>query len=1214
MVVMLRIHIFGALEVELDGDPVPLPRGRLIPSLLAWLALHPGPHPRTRVCAQFWPDAPDPKARASLRNAVWTLRTAFGPNASALRTDRDTVELRRDAVWVDAVEFDRLRAAGHAEQAITLCRGDLLTDHDEEWARRSRDDYAQRLATLLAVTAQAAESGGNFARARVRAHRRATLRPLDEEATRELIRLSAADGDLPAALTAFTRLRDALRSELDVEPAAATRALINTLRPPPGTQHPTLPGIGSDAPTPATDTTDPATPAQAVGEPATTSATPGFAGTSAVTAIAEGVGGTAGIAQVRDIDVTGTATAATLYGRTAELHALTSYWHRARDGAGMVAALSGDGGIGKTRLAEEMLTIARRDGARTAIGAPGALGGAPYELWSELLAEVLEPGDRLPEGTLWAADLARLLPGVAAHLGLPSAPGSDAGSTPSATTPAQPRDARRTPPPAGTPRAATQVDLATARESVTTPARPDDHGAPTPLARATARGRQTSSALGVEHDRIRLFESVVELLGFLAARRPLAVALEDLQAADLSSLELLRYVGRRLSRVPVLVILTRRPMPPRPQVDGVLGALRAKGALRLELALKPLAPQAIRSIVREAARLPAPVENRILAVVDGNPLLATETARHVARGAGDPADGLRVATGSAMARLSESARLFLDLAAAAGRDLTRGEVLALPLLPDPAAAATESLGAGLLRVREDGIGYRHESLRQAVYDEIPQLRRVRLHDALAASLHERGTVSGQRRAVELARHLRLAGHRGRAATELRHAATAARAVAAMTEAAEYLRQAVELDPENSGPLLELAEIEAWRGLPDASDTAFDRALGLIPTADAEALVDAWLRRGRWLRGGVCHPREARRSYRAALDVLERVSEPDPLIRVEALAGMAWAEAVAGDPEVAAELLCEVDVLVHGHPLAELLTHDISFARAHVLLRVGRFTDSYGPLIAAAHAAGRAGRPDMAYACLANAAGAAACAGDFERALDFVERCLPLVVPTGLTRLAVYSYTGQAAVLRRLGRTREAATALSAAEDAANRLGIAALEGLVHAERAQLALCHGEFDTAVTEFRSALDAEAPISRPLARLFLAEALARAGRSAEAEAEIEAVALEPMSDSDFPDTLVARMNRVQGLLAAREGDDELAIVRLRAAAAGWRRRADAAVVGRRYAANIIDLGRPPLSGLVEPEREYRVVTAELAALLEPASSGQRRAPERRPDAGIR
>ncbi|MGW4248573.1 AAA family ATPase, partial [Nocardia sp. NPDC004722] len=1047
MVVMLRIHVFGALGIEQDNDPVPLPRGRLIRSLLAWLALHPGPHPRTRTCAQFWPDAPDAKARASLRNAIWTLRNTLGPHASALRTDRDTIELRRDAVWVDAVEFDRLRAAGHAEQAISLCRGDLLADHDEEWVQRSRDEYAHRLAALLAVTAQAAESGGDLTRARARAHRRATVRPLDEEATRELIRLSAADGDLPAAMTAFTRLREALRSELDVEPAAATLALINTMAPAaPGNALSGLP-TGSAALT-----------------------APGFAAASAVSAIPEGVGSTTGSGQFRSVDVAGTAMAATLYGRSTELQALTSCWQRARDGAGMVVALSGDGGIGKTRLAEELLTIARHDGARTAIGAPGALGGAPYELWSELLAEVLEPDDRLPEGTLWAADLARLLPGVAAHLGLPSAPrpdaeptpsattpaqprdtgrtpppagtpevaahlglpsapGPDAESTPSATTPAQPRDTGRTPPPAGTPEVAAHLGLTATRVSVDTPPqvdapsraiasvvvdhrsvrsaagtpdRPGHHGAPTPLAQVTARGTQAGIALGVEHDRIRLFESVVELLGFLAARRPLALALEDLQAADPSSLELLRYVGRRLSRVPVLLILTRRGLPPRPRVDAVLGALRAKGALRLEVSLKPLPAQSIRLIVRQAARLPGPVEDRILAAADGNPLLAIETARHVELGAGDPADGLRVATASAMARLSEAGRLLLELVAATGRDLNRAEVTALPLLPDPAVAATEALGAGLLRVREDAIGYRHESLRQAVYDEIPALRRVRLHDALATSLREHGTASGRRRAVELARHLRLAGHRSRAAAELRQAAAAARAVAAMTEAAEYLRQAVELDPENAGPMLELAEIEAWRGLLDASDAAFSSALALIATADADALVDAWLRRGRWLRGGVCHPREARRSYRAALDVLERVPEPDPWIRAEALAGMSWAEAVAGDPEVATALLREVDRLVHGRTLPELLAHDISFARAHVLLRVGRFTESYGPLIAAAHAAGRAGRPDMAYSCLANAAGAAACAGDFERALDFVERCLPLVVPTGLTRLAVYS--------------------------------------------------------------------------------------------------------------------------------------------------------------------------------------------------------------------
>ncbi|MFD6352046.1 ATP-binding protein [Nocardia tengchongensis] len=1082
MLLMLRIHAFGELEVDLDSDPVALPRGHLVRSLLVWLALHPGPHPRARLCGQFWPDAPDGKARASLRSAVWALRIALGSAAELLHTDRDVIELRRDEVWVDALEFDRLRAAGRLEQAVTICRGELLAAHDEDWVRRSRDEYGRRLGVALAGLAAAAESGGELARALDWARRRVTVRPLDEEAGRELIRLSAAAGDRAAALASFDRLRDTLRTELGIDPSPSTLALVDKLCPRTD-DAPTAPGSGTPASAAA-----PSTPPAALASP--WAATP-------------------------------------LFGRSDELHRLLDCWHQVRAGTGMVVEVTAEGGLGKTRLVEEVVDIAGRDGARTAIGAPGALGGAPYELWSELLAEALEPGERLPGDTLWADDLARLLPGVAAHW---------AASSPVAAAP--------------------------------------------------------------QHDQIRLFEAVVEFLGFLAARRPLVVVLEDLHNADPSSLELLRYAGRRLCRIPVLIILTRRPLPPRPSVDGTLAALRARGSLRLELSLQPLSPTAIRHIVRQQARLPKSVEARIVAAVDGNPLLATETARHVAHGAGDPADGLRIATGSALARLSGAGRLFLELMAAAGRDLSRAEIAGLPLLADPAVAATEALGGGLLRVRDTAVGYRHESLRQAVYDDIPPLSRARLHDALAANLAARDT-SGRRRAAELARHLRLAGHHHRAAVELRHAAAAAREVAAMAEAAEYLGQAVELDPDPAGPLLELAEVEAWRGLLAESDAAFERALTLIPAADADALLDAWLRRGRWLRGGICHPREARRSYQAALDVLDRVPGADPWIRVEALAGMAWAEAVAGDPEQAAALLREVDPFTRGRTLPDLIAHDIGVARGHALLRSGEFASGYGPLIAAASAARRAGRPDMAYSALASAAGAAACAGDFARALDFVERCLPLVAPTGLTRLAVYAYTGQAAVLRRLGRTGEAADALRLAANAANRLGITAFEGLVHAEAGQLALAGGEFDTAAAEFRAALAAEAPISRPLTRLRLAEALARGGHGAEAESEIEAVALEPVSDSDFPDTLVARMNRVQGLLAAATGDHARAVARLRAAAAGWQRRTSAATIGRRYAANIIDLGRPPLSGLVEPEREYQLVTAELAALTHPAGS---------------
>ena len=192
----------------------------------------------------------------------------------------------------------------------------------------------------------------------------------------------------------------------------------------------------------------------------------------------------------------------------------------------------------------------------------------------------------------------------------------------------------------------------------------------------------------------------------------------------------------------------------------------------------------------------------------------------------------------------------------------------------------------------------------------------------------------------------------------------------MGAASGFLAEALRIEPDDPELLVELAEVEAFRGLLDSSDLAFDHALRLIAPQDSGALISAWLRRGRWLRGGICHPRESRRAYQNALDVLDR--DPDGPARAEALAGMAWAEAVAGDPAAVDGLLAEADRIL-GRGTSDLLAHDIGVARGHALIRAGRFTDSFGPLIAASAAAGRAGRPDMAYSCLSNAACAAACA-------------------------------------------------------------------------------------------------------------------------------------------------------------------------------------------------------------------------------------------------
>src|SRR6478735_967649 len=90
---MLQVRLLGELQAEVGGRTVVPPASRRAWSLLAWLALHPGEHPRGAVAARFWPDVLDSSARASLRSAAWALRRALGAD-DTLIAGRDRIGLR----------------------------------------------------------------------------------------------------------------------------------------------------------------------------------------------------------------------------------------------------------------------------------------------------------------------------------------------------------------------------------------------------------------------------------------------------------------------------------------------------------------------------------------------------------------------------------------------------------------------------------------------------------------------------------------------------------------------------------------------------------------------------------------------------------------------------------------------------------------------------------------------------------------------------------------------------------------------------------------------------------------------------------------------------------------------------------------------------------------------------------------------------------------
>src|SRR3954452_20330428 len=139
---------------------------------------------------------------------------------------------------------------------------------------------------------------------------------------------------------------------------------------------------------------------------------------------------------------------------------------------------------------------------------------------------------------------------------------------------------------------------------------------------------------------------------------------------------------------------------------------------------------------------------------------------------------------------------------------------------------------------------------------------------------------------------------------------------------------------------------------------------------------------------------------------------------------------------------------------------------------------------------------------------------------------------------------------------------------ADRLDAPKLRATAEPDQGIVALALGEYGRAAELLARALRDGASVSRPLARLARAEALIRGGRCEEAEEELRATALEPLGPGDFPETLVPRLTRLQGLVAAARGDTALAVRRLEEAAGGWRRLLDRTEDGERYTGSFADL----------------------------------------------
>lgn len=382
-------------------------------------------------------------------------------------------------------------------------------------------------------------------------------------------------------------------------------------------------------------------------------------------------------------------------------------------------------------------------------------------------------------------------------------------------------------------------------------------------------------AAGVQRG-LRVQDVMPELLAWLRQRtRPVVMVVDDAQWADHASLDLLRFLGRRVQGLPLGLVLSYRDdeLPPEHPLHVVVAGLPPQATQRLALA--PLSARGVERLARHAGRS----ARGLHALTQGNPFFVTELLATAA--AALPATlpaSVRDTVLARAQRLSPPARRLLDVASVSPVPLERA------VLEQVDAALTdavdECLASGLLASAGDAVVFRHELARRAIESALADTRRRALHRQLLQALP---TASATRR-VHHADGAGLDADVLQLAPQA--AADAARAAAHRQAAALYtmaLQRAAGAPPDLRAALLAdqaeqcelIAELDRAQAAREAA-IALQRASG--DTVGA-ALGGARLARLMWLRGDAA---AGKRLAAEAIALLEPLDRPRELGRVVAV--------------------------------------------------------------------------------------------------------------------------------------------------------------------------------------------------------------------------------------------------------------------------------------------------------------------------------------------
>lgn len=383
---------------------------------------------------------------------------------------------------------------------------------------------------------------------------------------------------------------------------------------------------------------------------------------------------------------------------------------------------------------------------------------------------------------------------------------------------------------------------------------------PRPLAPLHDIARQAQgpllTAIGSATGRDAIFSAALDEL-----ERPASlVVFEDMHWADEATLDLLKFLGRRIQRTRALLVVTYRDdeVGRNHPLRFVIGDLPRASTRRMPLA--PLSESAVARLAGQAGR----PSHGLHALTGGNPLFVTELLDACAECM--PAT-VSDAVLARVGRLTPAAREIAEFVCVVPGK-TESWLLQQALRPDEPSIES-CLSAGMVRHEDGALAFRHELTRRALHDSLTALRQQNLHAKVLAILAQRPDIS----AARLAHH---ADGARDAQAVLRYAPIAAEqaaSVAAHREAAANcevaLHYAEDLEPGMRAQLLEKLSFAYY--MTDHVERSIDarrEALAIWRTCGdrlKEGETLRWLSRLTWFAG----PRaEAYRYADAAIATLE----------------------------------------------------------------------------------------------------------------------------------------------------------------------------------------------------------------------------------------------------------------------------------------------------------------------------------------------------------